>query len=234
MISNRLINILLVEDDLNLGILLMDLLEEEGFNVKLCKDGEIALKSFQKGIYSFCLLDVMLPKIDGYTIANEIRAKDKSIPIIFITAKSLKEDKLKAYNLGADDFIVKPFDEEELIWKIKAILKRSPIIQNQKIEPLILGEYHFDYENLCISKGLQNKRITSKEGDLLLYLARNQNKVLKREEILLAVWGDNDYFLGRSLDVFITKLRKYLNGDPTIEIENVFNVGFIFKTKNEN
>jgi len=211
----------------------MDLLEEEGFNVKLCKDGEAALKTFQKGIYSLCLLDVMLPKIDGYTIANEIRLKDKTIPIIFITAKSLKEDKLKAYNLGADDFIVKPFDEEELIWKIKAILKRAPIVQSNKIEPISLGAYLFDFENLSISRESQIKRITSKEGDLLLYLSRNQNKVLKREDILVAVWGENDYFLGRSLDVFITKLRKYFSEDPNIEIENVFNVGFIFKTGSE-
>lgn len=223
--------ILLVEDDLNLGLLIMDLLQDEGFNVKLCKDGESGLSCFQKDKYSLCLLDVMLPKIDGFTIANEIREHDKNIPIIFITAKSLKEDKLKAYAIGADDFIVKPFDEDELIWKIKAILKRIPEQQKEIIESLNIGKYTFDYENQSLQKDGKFKRITVKESELLLYLVRNSNKVLKREQILLDVWGENDYFLGRSLDVFITKLRKYLKDDPSIQIENIFNVGFEFKMK---
>lgn len=229
--STRKTTILLVEDDLNLGLLIMDLLEDEGYQVKLCKDGESALNSFQKDTYSLCLLDVMLPKIDGFTIANEIREKDKKIPIIFITAKSLKEDKLKAYSLGADDFIVKPFDEEELIWKIKAILKRIPETQKVVVEPIHIGKFTFDFENQNLILANKSKRITVKESELLLYLVRKQNKILKREEILTDVWGENDYFLGRSLDVFITKLRKYLKDDPSIKIENVFNVGFVFKVK---
>lgn len=221
--------ILLVEDDLNLGLLIMDLLEYEGFNVKLCKDGESGLNCFQKDKYSLCLLDVMLPKIDGFTLANEIRERDKKIPIIFITAKSLKEDKLKAYAIGADDFIVKPFDEDELIWKIKAIWKRIPESQKEVVESVNIGKYIFDYANQSLLKDGKFKRITVKESELLLYLVRNSNKVLKREQILLDVWGENDYFLGRSLDVFITKLRKYLKDDPSIQIENIFNVGFEFK-----
>lgn len=229
--STRKTTILLVEDDLNLGLLIMDLLEDEGYQVKLCKDGESALNSFQKDTYSLCLLDVMLPKIDGFTIANEIRENDKKIPIIFITAMSLKEDKLKAYSIGADDFIVKPFDEEELIWKIKAILKRMPETQNEVVEPIHIGKFTFDFENQNLILANKSKRITVKESELLLYLVRKQNKILKREEILTDVWGENDYFLGRSLDVFITKLRKYLKDDPSIKIENVFNVGFVFKVK---
>lgn len=229
--STRKTTILLVEDDLNLGLLIMDLLEDEGYQVKLCKDGESALNSFQKETYSLCLLDVMLPKIDGFTIANEIRENDKKIPIIFITAMSLKEDKLKAYSLGADDFIVKPFDEEELIWKIKAILKRIPETQKEVVEPIHIGKFTFDFENQNLILANKSKRITVKESELLLYLVRKQNKILKREEILTDVWGENDYFLGRSLDVFITKLRKYLKDDPSIKIENVFNVGFVFKVK---
>ena len=222
-------HILLVEDDPNLGLLLLDLLQTEGFNVKLIRDGESALSHFKKGTFSLCLLDIMLPNIDGYTIANEIRLIDPDLPIIFITAKALKEDKLKAYQIGADDYIVKPFDEDELIWKIRAFVKRVPIQTKSVIHPISVGCYIFDYENLSLNDGKHTQRITSKEADLLLFLVRNKNKLMKREEILLEIWGQNDYFMGRSLDVFITKLRKYLKADPHIKIENVFNVGFIFK-----
>lgn len=221
--------IFFVEDDPSLGLLLLDLLQTEGFNVKLIRDGESALTHFKKGIFSLCLLDIMLPNVDGYTIANEIRLIDPEIPIIFITAKALKEDKFKAYQIGADDYIVKPFDEDELIWKIRAIIKRTPVQTKSCISPITVGAYTFDYENLSLSHGKSTQRMTSKEGELLLFLVRNKNKLVKREEILLEIWGQNDYFMGRSLDVFITKLRKYLKTDPHIKIENVFNVGFIFK-----
>ncbi len=224
-------SILFVEDDPSLGLLLLDLLQSEGFNVKLIRDGESALNHFKKGTFSLCLLDIMLPKIDGYTIANEIRLIDPEVPIIFITAKALKEDKLKAYQIGADDYIVKPFDEDELIWKIRAFMRRTqiPVQEKLPIAPIRIGTYTFDYENLSLNDGKSSQRMTSKEAELLLFLVRNTNKLVKREEILLAIWGQNDYFLGRSLDVFISKLRKYLKNDPRIEIENVFNVGFIFK-----
>lgn len=218
----------MAEDDLNLGMLLVDFLEGEGFDVKLCKDGELAQKAFQNNDYDVCLLDVMMPKIDGFSLAKEIRKKDKAIPIIFITARSLKEDKLKGYDLGADDYITKPFDEEELLWKIKAIIRRIPEAEKEKVEPLKLGRYIFDFENQSLSINGQTKRITEKEAEVILYLSRNQNKVIKREDLLKDVWGQNDYFLGRSLDVFITKIRKYLKDDPGLKIENVFGVGFIF------
>jgi DNA-binding response OmpR family regulator len=228
MLKERL-RILLAEDDLNLGVLLVDYLETEGFEVKLCKDGELALKVFQASRFDLCLLDVMMPKMDGFSLAKEIRKKDKEVPVIFISAKSLKEDKLKGYGLGADDYITKPFDEEELLWKIKAIIRRIPENRNTNVTELVeLGKYTFDFNNQSLTIGSKTKRITEKESDILYYLSRHQNHVIKREDLLKNLWGENDYFFGRSLDVFITKIRKYLKEDPAISIENVFGVGFIF------
>ncbi|MCX6295672.1 MAG: response regulator transcription factor [Bacteroidetes bacterium] len=225
------VKILLAEDDLNLGVLLVDYLETEGFDVKLCKDGEIALKAFQSNHFSLCLLDVMLPKMDGFTLAKEIRMKDKNIPFIFITAKSLKEDKLKGYDLGADDYITKPFDEEELLWKIKAIARRIPSEKKESREEIIsIGRFAFDFNNQSLMIENKIKRITEKESEILKYLNDHRNKVVKREDLLKDLWGENDYFLGRSLDVFITKIRKYLKEDPDLKIENVFGVGFILNT----
>ncbi|MDP2385736.1 MAG: response regulator transcription factor [Bacteroidota bacterium] len=221
--------ILLAEDDLNLGVLLVDFLEAEGFDVKLCKDGELALKAFHSNSFDLCLLDVMMPKMDGFALAEVMRLKDKRIPIIFITAKSLKEDKLKGYDLGADDYITKPFDEEELLWKIKAVIRRIPENNSSgKTEIISIGQYLFDFTNQSLSIDGKTKRITERESDILNYLSNHRNKVIKREELLKDLWGENDYFLGRSLDVFITKTRKYLKEDPSLSIENVFGVGFIF------
>jgi DNA-binding response OmpR family regulator len=221
--------ILLAEDDLNLGRLLVDYLETEGFYVKLCTDGELALKEFGGSTFDLCLLDVMMPKLDGFSLAKEIRAKDKKTPFIFITAKSLKDDKLKGYDLGADDYITKPFDEEELLWKIKAIIRRSRENKNEtKAEIIPLGKYTFDFNNQSLTIAGKTKRITEKESDILNYLCSHRNHVIKREELLKELWGENDYFFGRSLDVFITKIRKYLKEDPDLSIENVFGVGFIF------
>lgn len=229
--TKKRLSILLAEDDLNLGILLVDYLETEGCSVKLCRDGELALKAFRTHDFDLCLLDVMLPKLDGFSLAKHIREKDKKTPLIFITAKSLKEDKLKGYGLGADDYITKPFDEEELLWKIKALLRRLPhSLQEGRSELILLGLYHFDFTNQSLSLAGKTKRMTEKESEVLKYLADRPNTLVKREAILKAVWGENDYFLGRSLDVFITKIRKYLKDDARLTIENVFGVGFIFKT----
>lgn len=225
---NEKLNILLAEDDLNLGMLLVDYLETEGFNVKLCKDGDLALKSFQNNTFDLCLLDVMMPKLDGFSLAKVIRHKDKTIPIIFITAKSLKEDKLKGYGIGADDYITKPFDEEELLWKIRAVIRRTNENIPHKIEIVAIGKYTFDFSNQSLVFNHQVKRITEKESDILRYLSSHRNHLIKREEMLKELWGENDYFLGRSLDVFITKIRKYLKEDSDVYIENVFGVGFIF------
>ncbi len=223
------LKILLAEDDLNLGVLLVDYLDSEGFEVKLCKDGEIALRAFQSTTFDLCLLDVMLPKLDGFSLAKEIRSQDKVIPVIFITARSSKEDKLKGYDLDADDYVTKPFDEEELLWKIKAVIRRIPENKTEaKADVVSLGNYSFDPNNQSITIFGKTKRITEKESDILKYLSSNQNKVIKREDMLKEIWGENDYFFGRSLDVFITKMRKYLKEDPSLSIENVFGVGFIF------
>lgn len=221
--------ILLAEDDLNLGMLLVDYLESEGFEVKLCRDGQSALNTFREQSFDLCLFDVMMPKMDGFSLTKEIRSKDKKVPVIFITAKSLKEDKLKGYELHADDYITKPFDEEELLWKIKAVIRRTA---RNKVdggtEIFYLGKYAFDYNNQSLTIDGKTKRITEKESDILNFLCVNRNKIIKREDMLQDLWGENDYFLGRSLDVFITKIRKYLKDDQNLSIENVFGVGFIF------
>ncbi|MGZ3865169.1 MAG: response regulator transcription factor [Bacteroidia bacterium] len=219
--------ILLAEDDPNLGTLLVDYLESEGFGVKLCKDGAVALKTFQESKFDLCLLDVMMPKMDGFALAEEIKRIDEKMPLLFITAKSLKEDKLKGYALGADDYVTKPFDEEELLWRIKAIIKRVPK-STDKIEIARIGKYTFDFSDQSLSINGIKKRITEKECDILNYLSSNRNKVIKRDEMVKELWGESDYFHGRSLDVFITKIRKYLKDDTELSIENVFGVGFVF------
>ena len=227
--SKERFRILLAEDDLNLGVLLVDYLETERFEVKLCKNGKLALKAFRGSQFDLCLLDVMMPEMDGFSLAKEIRLQDKNIPVIFITAKSLREDKLKGYGMGADDYITKPFDEEELLWKIKAVIRRIPENKSEGATGIItIGKHAFDFNNQSLTIGSKTKRITEKESNILNYLWAKRNKVIKREELLTALWGENDYFFGRSLDVFITKIRKYLKEDPNLSIENVFGVGFIF------
>ncbi|MCG9880200.1 MAG: response regulator transcription factor [Bacteroidia bacterium] len=223
--------ILLAEDDANLGMLLLDFLEGEGFEVRLCRDGEVALRAYENGSFHLCLLDIMMPKMDGFSLAKVIKEKDAQMPIIFISAKSLKEDKLLAYGMGADDYVCKPFDEDELLWKIKAILRRLPEPNLVSKEPVTIGKYFFDPGNQSLQLGATVKRMTEKESEVLNYLFLHKNKVIKREELLEAVWGENDYFLGRSLDVFISKLRKYLKEDESLSIETVFGVGFIFNVK---
>lgn len=223
-------DILLAEDDPNLGLLLLDYLEAEGFTVTLCADGESALHAFRSCPFDLCLLDVMMPKLDGFALARHIRAKNRRIPILFISAKSLKEDKWKGYGLGADDYVTKPFDEEELLWKIKVLIRRTAQIQMDELSLTVtLGKYTFDVENQSLMINGKSRRITEKESRILDYLSANRNRVIKREDMLKTLWGENDYFLGRSLDVFISKIRKYLGEDPELAIENVFGVGFIFK-----
>ena len=221
---------MLAEDDPNLGMLLVDYLQQEGCEVTLCADGELALNAFHTYPYDVCLLDVMMPKVDGFTVAGEIRRKDERVPILFITARSLKEDKLKGYGLGADDYITKPFDEEVLLMKIRAVVRRMPEGES-KAEIISLGRYVFDPANLLLTINGKSKRMTEKECKILKYLSDHRNRVVKREHMLKEVWGENDYFLGRSLDVFITKIRKYLKDDPDIAIENVFGVGFVLGVK---
>ncbi len=221
--------ILLAEDDFNLGLLLVDYLKAEGFFVELCNNGESALKAFLSNPFDLCLVDVMLPKLDGFSLVKEIRKKNHTIPVIIISAKSLKEDKLNGYGLGADDYVTKPFDEEELLWKIKAVIRRVPKSKTKNETTLIsIGKYSFDYNNQSLRIGENIRRITERESEILKYLSDRRNNVVKREDLLKDLWGENDYFLGRSLDVFITKIRKYLKEDPNVNIENVFGVGFSF------
>ena len=226
--SKEKVKILLAEDDIHLGLLLVDYLEAENFIVKLCKDGELALKTFSENTFDICLFDVMMPKMDGFTLAKEIRKNNTQIPIIFLTAKSMKEDKLKGYSIGGDDYLTKPFDEEELLWKINAIIRRAPEILTTNKEVIEIGKYKFDQKNQALIFNDTIKRVTEKESNIIKYLSVHRNKIIKREDMLLELWGENDYFLGRSLDVFITKIRKYLKEDPNLTIENIFGVGFIF------
>jgi DNA-binding response OmpR family regulator len=169
----------------------------------------------------------MLPKMDGFALAKQIRFNNQEIPVIFLTAKSMKDDKLKGYHLGADDYITKPFDADELVWKMKAILRRKTEHNGARNEVVYIGKYTFDFINQSLTITGQTKRVTEKENDILNYLSQHRNRIVKREDLLKDLWGDDDYFLGRSLDVFITKIRKYLKEDPALSIENVFGVGFI-------
>ncbi len=217
--------ILYVEDDETLSFVTKDNLELNGYEVEHCLDGETAVSSFNKNQYDLCILDVMLPKMDGFEVAQKIRSTDPNIPILFLTAKSLKEDKIHGLKIGADDYITKPFSIEELILKIEVFLKRKfvsvPVNDIHK-----LGKYTFDYRNLVLSIGESSRNLTQKEADLLKMLLDHKNNVLKRGLILEKLWGEDDYFLGRSMDVFISRLRKYLSDDPTIKLDNIHGVGF--------
>ena len=222
--------ILLVEDDPNLSMVIKDYLEMLDFNTTLCKDGEEGLTEFTNGKYDLVILDVMMPKKDGFSVAEDIRKFDEQTPIIFLTAKSLKEDRIRGFQVGCDDYIAKPFSTEELSMRIKAIMKRCMLAQNggtnngQKI--FNIGIYTFDYSNMLLTSDDIEKPLTRKEAALLKLLCIYENKLLTRETALKSVWGDDDYFIGRSMDVFITKLRKHLKDDPKISITNVHGAGF--------
>jgi len=220
--------IMLVEDDMNLCYVTKDNLEKHGFKVSDFEDGESALETFNKEHFDLCILDVMLPKLDGFSLAKAIRNKNDDIPIIFLTAKSLKEDKIAGLRLGADDYMTKPFSIEELILKAEIFLRRTraghpPLHKNI----FSLGAYRFDFQELLLQyQNEEAENLTQKEAELLRYFCKNLNKALKREDILKAVWGDDDYFAGRSLDVFISRLRKYLSKDKSIRVENIHSHGF--------
>ncbi len=224
--------ILLVEDDPNLSLVLHDYLEMLGYDIDSRYNGEEGLTAFNKNSYSMCILDVMMPKKDGYSLAEEIRKKDKNIPIVFLTAKSFKEDRIKGFQVGGDDYITKPFSTEELNYRIKAILRRTTITRQEKPseEQTIfkLGIFSFDSVNMILSSSGKEQHLTRKESELLKVLCIHKNQILTRENALKSVWGDDDYFIGRSMDVFITKLRKYLKDEPRVSITNVHGTGFKF------
>jgi len=220
--------ILLVEDDINLGFVIQDILKSEGFRVHLCKDGKEGLMQFNKDAYDLCLLDIMMPKKDGFSLAEDIRKIDSEIPIIFLTAREMTEDKIKGLRIGADDYITKPFSAEELILRMKAILKRSPKFKEESREKnmLTIGLFTFNAANFELTIDSKRINLTKKEADLLKILAAHMGQVIEREIIANMVWGDDSYFVGRSMDVFITKLRKHLSDDSRIAITNVHGVGF--------
>ncbi len=223
------LHVLLVEDDLNLGFVIQDHLRNEGYQVDLEKDGFAGFQKFYNQAFDLCILDVMLPKKDGFTLAEDIRKIDQQVPILFLTAKSMTEDKIKGFKLGADDYLTKPFSFDELDLRIKAIMKRAKPAEDESSndrDVFELGQFTFDYKNLSLDHADEKRTLTKKEAELLRMLCLHRDQVLTREMALTVVWGSDDYFLGRSMDVFITKLRKYLKLDERIKIMNVHGVGF--------
>jgi two-component system, OmpR family, response regulator len=220
--------ILLVEDDANLSLVLQDYLEMMNYDITLCRNGKEGLHVFRTGEFHLCILDIMMPVMDGFTLAEEIKKINETIPIVFLTAKSLKEDRIRGFHIGCDDYIMKPFSTEELSLRIQAILKRCMAqTAGKEEEPLFqIGRYIFDYKNMILRLDEEERVLTRKENALLKLLYENRNHLLTREIALKSVWGNDDYFIGRSMDVFIAKLRKYLKDDPSISITNVHGTGF--------
>lgn len=222
-------HIFLVEDDLSFGAVLKSYLEINDYEVTWVDDGKYAMDKFRNGNYQICILDVMLPNVDGFTIGTEIREIDKDIPMIFLTAKTLKEDILKGYNVGADDYITKPFDTEVLLCKIEAIIKRQSKQPVNDDVIFTIGSYVFDSKLRHISREGVKQKLSPKESDLLKLLCQNKNELLQRDIALRKIWGEDGYFTARSMDVFITKLRKYLAADSNIEIKNIHGSGFLLE-----
>ncbi len=221
------ISILLVEDDENLGFITQDGLTEHGYHVTWAKDGQAGYEAFQAGKFDLCIFDVMMPKKDGFELARDIRKHNSEVPIFFLTAKGLQNDRIEGLSIGADDYITKPFDMDELCIRIDNMLKRTKFASEQQTkEVFTLGNITFDSKNLTLQYDNESHKLTKKESELLRLLCLHENEVLERDVALRIVWGDDDYFLGRSMDVFITKLRKYLKPDPRITITNVHGVGF--------
>ena len=223
---NKSVKILLVEDDPNLGLLLKEYLIAKGHDCTLATDGQKGYDEFVKSDFEFLILDVMMPAKDGFTLAGEIRGIDKNVPIIFLTAKSLKEDTLKGFSVGADDYMTKPFSMEELLVRMQAILRRSGLSDEEQVGEYQIGKYYFNFNEQVLKYGDTQQKLTTKENDLLKLLCKNINGILERNNALKAVWGDDNYFNGRSMDVYIAKLRKYLKQDDNVEIVNVHGKGF--------
>ena len=233
-------NILLVEDDMNFGDVLRSYLEMHDYEVTLAKDGEAGLDAFNKGKYDLCIFDVMMPKKDGFSLAKDVREKDKETPIIFLTAKTLKDDVLKGFKIGADDYITKPFNSEELLYRIQAILKRTQGKPDprEEVKEFNIGKFHFNYPLRILTFSgdtaeEEKHKLSPKESQLLRMFAMYRNDVLPRSEALTKIWGEDNYFTARSMDVFVTKLRKYLKADENIEIVNIHGNGFQLLIKEE-
>jgi DNA-binding response OmpR family regulator len=220
--------VLLAEDDLTLGYVIKDNLAVAGYEVVLCADGQAAIDKFNKENFDICLLDVMMPNKDGFAVAKKIRQQTDLIPILLITAKSLEEDRIHGFECGADDYIVKPFSIQELLLRIDVFLRRTKKMHSDKTLNFRIGEMKFSFNDLKLITANTSYNMTQKEAELLLFLCEHPNRILKREEVLLNVWGKDDYFLGRSMDVFITKLRKYFKEDSSVQIETIHGMGFRF------
>lgn len=220
--------ILLVEDDPTLGFVVKDNLEQNGYEVIHCVDGESGWQQYMKHNFDICLLDVMLPKRDGMHLATQIRKKNESVPILLLTAKSMDEDKIAGFRSGADDYITKPFNMQELLLRIEVFLKRTKKQEDNSPSDFKIGNLRFNYKDLLLYNDDEKHQLTQREADLLRFLSMNANRVLKREEILLNVWGKEDYFLGRSMDVFITKIRKHIRNQPDVELQTIHGIGFKF------
>jgi DNA-binding response OmpR family regulator len=227
--------ILLVEDDPNLSLVLQDYLEMLHYDITLCRNGKEGLLAFKTGKFDLCILDIMMPVMDGFTLAEEIKKLNESVPVVFLTAKSMKEDRIKGFRIGCDDYIMKPFSTEELSLRIQAILKRclaQDAMKTRDEEPVYqIGNFAFDHRNMILRNGSSERVLTRKENALLKLLYEHRNQLLPREVALKSVWGDDDYFIGRSMDVFIAKLRKHLKDDPSISITNVHGTGFKLEVK---
>jgi DNA-binding response OmpR family regulator len=223
--------ILLVEDDKNLGFVIKDFLSEADYEVELAENGVSAMSLFSNKTYDLCLIDVMLPFKDGFSVAEEIRQKNTYIPIIFVTARALREDRIRGFKIGADDYITKPFSIEELMLRIEAILRRTRNLTNSLIEKEIyeIGQFVYDYTNQVITFNNTTRKLTRKEAEVLRLLCINKNQLVRREFALKLIWGEDDYFMGRSMDVYITKLRKILKIDPSITIQNIHRTGFMLE-----
>jgi len=220
--------ILLAEDDDHLRELVKDALEDEDYQVTDCINGQEAIDSFDKNKFDICLLDIMMPVKDGFTVAKKIRQQSDVIPILFISTKALIEDKIEGYQRGADDYIVKPFNMKELLLKLDVFLRRTKKMFSETKQEFNIGKIHFDYTDLRLTNDDGVFDLKQKEADLLKFLCEHPNRILKREEILMAVWGKNDYFLGRSMDVFMSKVRKYLRPDPAVVLETIHGTGYRF------
>lgn len=220
------LRILLCEDDENLGMLLREYLQAKNFETELCPDGEAGYKAFLKGNFDLCVLDVMMPKKDGFALAKDIRQNNSDIPIIFLTAKTLKEDVLDGFKIGADDYITKPFSMEELVFRIEAILRRVKGKKNRDRTSYKIGSFTFDTQKQILSRGEKQTKLTTKESELLSLLCAHANEILQRDFALKTIWFDDNYFNARSMDVYITKLRKHLKEDESVEIINIHGKGY--------
>jgi DNA-binding response OmpR family regulator len=219
-------HILLVEDDVNLAYVVRDNLEQAGYRVSHAPDGEAGWLFWETEHIDLCIFDVMLPKRDGFDLAAGIRQKNARVPILFLTARTQKEDRLHGFRIGGDDYLTKPFSIEELLLRIEVFLRRSVSDQVTTARHLDIGKYVFEPENLLLTLATHSRKLTRREADVLAHFCAHPNEICKREDILLSIWGDDDYFLGRSLDVFVSRLRKFLQEDTNITLENIHGIGF--------